>query len=222
MLKLNMTGTHEQLWRGLEEIYPGIQARVELVHGLLNEHYPKRETRDYEAALLYILAAQYNYPGAVIAEVGTCWGWTAAIMQHAAPDALVMTCTPNPNHVKIARRNLFRHFPRVQVFEEKSVEFLTRFAPASIDMVFIDGDHQRVSDDLPFYNALKVNGLKFHHDYCPSVEQGCTGPRPCRWVYDTLNDFADRLGHPADVLLVDHNREGIVGWYKREGEVWDG
>lgn len=88
-------------------------------------------------------------------------------------------------------------------------------------MVFIDGDHQRVTDDLPFYNKLKVGGLKFHHDYCPSAEEGCTGPRPCRWVYAALNDFADKM-HPFDVLLVDHNQEGIAGFYRRQGEVWNG
>lgn len=220
MRNVNLYGTHEELWDGLEAMRPGVRALVDRVHGMLNEHYPKRETRDYEAALLYIMAEQYNRPGAVIAEVGSCWGWTAAIMQHAAPLAHVMTCTPNPVHVQIARRNLFRHFPLVEVLEVRSVDWLPQIADGSIDMVFIDGDHQRVTEDLPFYNKLKVGGLKIHHDYCPDRPL-CTGPRPCRWVYQALNDFAAELDHEPDVLLVDYNQEGVAGWYKREGEVWN-
>lgn len=219
MLNVNVRGTHDELWEGLEALYPDVRARVQVVFGLLNEHYPKRETRDYEAALLYIMAAQYNHPCAHIAEVGTCWGWTAAIMQHAAPLARVMTCTPNPNHVIIARRNLAPHFPRVEVYELRSVDWLPLIDEDSLDMVFVDGDHQKVTDDLPFYNKLKVGGLKIHHDYCPDRPL-CTGPRPCRWVYQALNDFAERLDHAPDVLLVDHNEEGVAGWYRQEGERW--
>jgi len=219
-LNIQLQGTHEDLWAGLGALYPGVRARVNLAFGLLAEHYPKRETRDYEAALLYLLAAQYDKPGAVIAEIGTCWGWTAAIMQHAAPQARIMTCTPNPNHVIIARRNLAVHFPRVEVLDLKSVDWLPQIADNSLDMVFIDGDHQRVTDDLPFYNKLKVGGLKIHHDYCPDRPL-CTGPRPCRWVYGAVNDFAAKM-HAPDVLLVDYNREGMAGFYRREGELWHG
>jgi len=219
-LKLNITGAHEELWAQLDEIYPDIQARVYEVRSLLKESYVKRETRDYEAALLYILATQYNYLGAVIAEVGTCYGFTAAIMQHAAPDARVMTCTPNPNHVKIARNNLIPNFQSITVLETMSVDWLEHIEDNTIDMVFIDGDHKNVRDDLPFYNKLKVGGLKFHHDYCPDRPE-CTGPRPCRWVYDALNEFADKM-HPFDVLMTDHNREAVGGFYRREGEHWEG
>lgn len=219
MLHIDLHGTHEALWDGLEALYPGVRETVEHVHGMLIEHYPKRETRDYEAALLYICAAQYNLPGAVIAEIGTCWGWTAAIMQHAAPLATVITCTPNPNHVIIARRNLRHSFPRVEVLETRSVDWLPRLADESLDMVFVDGDHQRVSEDLPFYNTLKTGGLMIHHDYCPDRPL-CTGPRPCRWVYEALNQFAAWLNHAPDVLLVDHNVEGMAGWYRQAGEIW--
>jgi predicted O-methyltransferase YrrM len=219
-LTLNITGTHAELWLHLEAIQPDIRARVNAVRALLSESYPKRETRDYEAALLYILAMQYDTPGAVIAEVGTCYGWTAAIMQHAAPRARVMTCTPNPNHVIIARRNLAVNFPHIDVLETRSVDWLEHLSDNSLDMVYIDGDHQRIADDLPFYNKLKIGGLKFHHDYCPAAPE-CTGPRPCRWVYETLNKFADKM-HSFDVLMVDHNREGVGGWYRGEGEVWHG
>ena len=219
-LKLNITGTHQELWGQLEAIYPSVTARVYEVRSLLKDAYNKRETRDYEAALLYILATQYNYTGAVIAEVGTCYGWTAAIMQHAAPKAYVMTCTPNPNHVKIARNNLIPNFPGITVLETKSADWLEHIDDGSLDMVFVDGDHKHVRDDLPFYNKLKVGGLKFHHDYCPDRPE-CTGPRPCRYVYEALNDFADKM-HPFDVLMTDQNREAVAGWYRQEGEVWNG
>ena len=220
MIGLNITGTHAELWAQLETIMPDIRSYVATVSSLLPERYNKRETRDYEAALLYIMASQYNHTGALIAEVGTCYGWTAAIMQHAAPKAHVMTCTPNPNHVIIARRNLAAHFPAIEVVETKSVDWLDHISDNTLDMVFIDGDHEAVRDDLPFYNKLKVDGLKFHHDYCPDRPE-CTGPRPCRWVYEALNEFADKM-HPFDVLMTDHNREAVGGWYRQEGEVWRG
>lgn len=219
-LSLNITGTHEELWQQLDAVHPGIKTKVATVYRELGEHYPKRETRDYEAALLYILATQYNYLGALIAEVGTCYGFTAAIMQHAAPRARVMTCTPNPNHVKIARRNLAPNFGAIEVVETTSVNWLQHIGDSSLDMVFIDGDHKAVRDDLPFYNKLKIGGLKFHHDYCPGRPDH-TGPRPCRWVYEALNEFADKM-HPFDVLMTDDNKEAVGGWYRQEREVWYG
>jgi predicted O-methyltransferase YrrM len=108
----------------------------------------------------------------------------------------------------------------VVVFENRSVELLESFRDGDIDMVFVDGDHKRVSDDLPWYNKLVVGGLMIHHDYCPAAPL-CTGPRPCRWVYDAVNDFSRKM-HAPDVLMVDHNREGMVGHYRREEEVWRG
>lgn len=219
MLLFNETGIHDDLWAALEEHEPFIRTIIADVYTRLDEHYPKRETRDYEAALLYIMARQYNAPGARIVEIGTCWGWTAAVMQTAAPLAHIITCTPSPNHIVIARRNLEPNFPRVEVFGGRSVDLLPQLAPDSVDMVFVDGDHQHVADDLPFYNVLKPGGLMIHHDYCPDKPL-CTGPRPCRWVYDTVNSFSARLAHEPDVLMVDHNKEGIAGHYRREGEVW--
>ena len=214
---LQLHGTHEELWQQLEARAIHIRATILQVHGSLIEHYPKREIRDYEAAFLWLLARQYDYDGALIVEIGTCWGWTAAVMQSAAPRARVLTCTPNHNHVIIARRNLATHYPRVDVFEGRSLDLLPTLADGSADMVFVDGDHQRVANDLPFYNKLKVGGLMVHHDYCP---EWCTGPRPCRWVYETVNDFSARLAHEQDVLLVDHSLEGMAGHYRREGETW--
>lgn len=213
MITLDLHGPVADLWAGLEHYVPEVRARLAHIHDGM-EHYPKREIRDYEAALLYVMAQQYNQPGANFVEIGTCWGWSAAVMAAAAPQASITTCTPNPNHVKIARRNLAR-YPQVQVVEARSVELLPEFADNCLALVFVDGDHKAVRDDLPWYNKLMEGGLKIHHDYCPPD----TPVRPCRWVWDALNDFGARM-HAPDVLLVDADREGMAGWYRRAGEVW--
>ena len=180
------------------------------------EHYPKREIRQYEAAILFTLAAQYNHAGALIFEIGTCWGWSAAVMSEAAPLARIVTCTPNPNHFKIASRNLVA-YPNIEVKGERSVDLLADPALDNLSLVFVDGDHQHVRDDLPWFNRLAAGGLMFHHDYSPPW----SSPRPCRWVWDTLNEFTAKV-HLPDVLIVDENEEGMAGWYRQSGEVWNG
>jgi predicted O-methyltransferase YrrM len=210
-LKLNITGTQEELWGQLDEICPDIRARIVEVRSLLKAPVNKRDTRDYEAALLYILSAQYDYFGAKIAEVGTGLGFTAAIMQHAAPRAHVMTCTPDNSHVSIARGNLKPNFQGITVLEMKSVEWLEKIEDGFLDMVYIDGDHKHVRLDLPFYNKLKVGGLKFHHDYWLHNH----------FVYVALLDFAEKM-HPFDVLMTNEKQEAVGGWYRQEGEVWIG
>ena len=218
-LKLNITGTQEELWGQLDEICPDIRARIKEVRSLLKVPANKRDTRDYEAALLYILAAQYDYFGAKIAELGAGMGFTSAVMQHAAPRAHVMTCTPDKNQIPMTRGNLKPNFQGITVFEMKSVEWLEKMEDGFLDMVYIDGDHTRVRLDLPFYNKLKVGGLKFHHDYCPGVPD--TPARVCYPVYLALNDFAEKM-HPFDVLMTNEKQEAVAGWYRQEGEVWNG
>lgn len=224
-LTIDWHGTHEQLWNLLEAECPDIKGIIAGLYLTLGEHYPKRETRDYEAALLYVLAQRLNRPGARIFEIGTCWGWTAAVMQSAAPQAKVYTCTPNPVHVQIARRNLFKRYPGIEVLDGRSVDFLNDFPdiqaddPDGFDMIFVDGDHQRVSEDFSWYNKVRIGGLMIFHDYCPAAPE-CTGPRPCRWVYDSVNQFAEQL-HAPDVLMVDDHKEGVAGFYRQAGEDWE-
>lgn len=60
----------------------------------------------------------------------------------------------------------------VEVLRERSVIAATRFAPASVDRVFLDGSHDApsVAEDLAAWMpALKADGLLGGHDY--SVEK---------------------------------------------------
>ena len=138
-------------------------------------------------------------------------------MAEAAPLARIRTCTPNSVHVKIARENL-KTYHNVDVIETFSVELLGHCHAEIIDMVFVDGDHDHVVDDLPWFNLLRVGGLMLHHDYTPPT----SATRPCRPVWNALNAFADVTGHEPDVLLIGPDDEGMAGWYRRAGEVYDG
>ena len=210
----HLAGTHDQLWAALEAARPGVRSEVERVHARV-AHFEKREVRDFEAGLLFALAERKNGVGTLFFEIGTCWGWSAAVMAAAAPDALITTCTPRASHVEIARRNL--EGTGVLVLEARSVNLLPDIL-GPFDLIFVDGDHERVADDLPWFDRLIEGGLMLFHDYCPET----AWPRPCRPVYDALNDFAARLGREPDVLMTDDRQVGMAGWYRRAGEVWDG
>ncbi len=214
-ITLTLRGTQTEIMAEAVRRQPTVVAVLDRLQRDL-EHYPKREIRQYEAAMLFALAAQYNQAGTTIFEIGTCWGWSAAVMAEAAPLARIVTCTPNPNHFKIASRNLV-NYPNIAVRGERSVDLLAEAALDNLSLVFVDGDHQHVRDDLPWFNRLAVGGLMVHHDYCPPW----SSPRPCRWIWETLNEFTAKM-RPPDVLIVDENEEGMAGWYRRAGEVWNG
>ena len=170
---------------------PGVGAKVDYLRSHL-EHYNKREIWHYQAALLYAMAEQYNNANAEIMEFGTCWGWSAAVMAGAAPSAHIVTMTPNPNHYKIASGQLAQ-LKNVKVLDCKSSDLLERYTGPRLDMIFVDGDHENVHLDLPWWNWLKPGGLMLHHDYTPKgaprqtpvvashpppfVERGQNGPR---------------------------------------------
>lgn len=215
MFDVDFCGTNEELIVNLEEAYPGVMGIVQGVYDTI-PHYTKREIRLLEGALLYILATQYNHPDAHIFEIGTCWGWSAAVMSTAAPLAQIVTCTPNHNHAKIATYNLAKAgYSNIEVVDAQSQTLLADYKGPLLDMVFVDGDHKRVEEDLPWYNWLKVDGLIFHHDYShPDAPV-----RPCRWVWKALNHFCAEI-HPPDVLLMNDEQEGMMGHYRREGEMW--
>ena len=78
------------------------------------------------------------------------------------------------------------------------------------DFVFVDGDHKRIREDLPWWNRLNVDGLFFHHDFSPN---GST--RACPPVYRNLLAFRDWLGREFDVLIVDDEKVGMAGFYRR-------
>ena len=178
------------------------------------EHVPwiKREINEYQAALVYCLAKRFNYKGANILEIGTAWCRSVSLMSIAAPLANIVTLNPKEHEVKKAYGHL-RTFPNIEIKQKISWDYLESYDGPELDMVFIDGDHKRVKRDFPWWNWLKVGGLKLHHDYSPADSS-----RPCPPVYDACNEFIAFLGRESDILVVDDAQVGMIGFVKKEGD----
>ncbi len=167
-----------------------------------------RTIAHYQAAPLYMLTKELEPE--FIFEIGTFYGFSAGIMANAAPQARIVTCNPKSWEVEIARKCL-EQYPRVELLEAKSWDLLGQYD--GMDMVFVDGDHALIEDDLPWWNHIREGGLFFHHDWTP----GDAPDRPCPVVYDALNEFAKRLGKDGpDVQIVDDKGMGMAGFYRQE------
>ena len=178
----------------------------------------KRQITDYQAAPLYALAKQYNREGARILEIGTAWGYSCAVMAQAAPKAQIVTLNPKPSEVEVARQNLSL-FRNVEVRQQLSTEYWTTYQGPNLDMVFVDGDHSYngVMADCVWFNHLNAGGLILFHDYSPAGSKRATPE-----VFRAVNDFTERLGRSPDVSIIDNGSVGMVGYYRRENEVWNG
>ena len=212
MIGLNLTGSVEELVDRLDALYPGTRKQVKHVWQNVF-HHPDHEISFHEAMLLHILTRQYNKPGAQILEIGTCYGYSASIMADAAPKANIVTMTPNWHHVKFALEN-FKERPNIQVVQSRSVDYLYNYSGPMVDILMVDGDHNEIRADLPWWNWVKVGGLMFHHDYSNIPERP-----PCRKVYGVMNEFSKAI-HKPDILMVTDKKQGVAGWYRNKGEVW--
>ena len=200
---MQLRGESGSLWQtlGTEEIAAAVQASAGILGAM----------RDYQLAALYRLAEQYD--GGRILEIGTLQGRSARILAAAAPSAQIVTLTPDMYGAKIARKNV--RDLNVEVVVTRSVDYLAQDC-ALWDMVFVDGDHYRVAEDVPWFNKLAVGGLIVFHDYTPpSAEHSRKGYPP---VVAAVDGLAQRLGRRPDVLLVDSLEVGMAGFYRRKGE----
>jgi predicted O-methyltransferase YrrM len=207
-----LRGSVESLLEQLPELFSGATAAVEtsktIKPGLLR----------YQAMFLFGLAQQFNRAGANILELGTAVGYSASMMAQGAPLARIVTLNPRQGEIELAKKNL-RPWPNVTVVVMYSWDYLERTPAAQtpnetrLDMVFVDGDHNQIARDLPWFNRLSVGGLFLCHDYTPL---GSKKPSPI--VYAELNRMAERLGRPFDVSLIDDGRVGMAGFYRHEGE----
>jgi predicted O-methyltransferase YrrM len=175
--------------------------------------------RAYQYAALHALAAAFD--GGQILELGCYHGRSALIMSLAAPNAHIVTLSPDREHVAMARQNLAGR--NAEVLHTTSVELLRRDR-RRWDMVFVDGDHKHVNYDLPWFNRLRTGGppctigggLMLFHDYTPADAL----QRSHVEVYEAVNRLAAHLGRELDVVLVDEYRVGMAGLFRREGETW--
>lgn len=200
-----LQATQDEIMAAVRRQHPEITS----VLGRVTAKVPfiKRQVAEYQGALLYALAAQYNREGAMILEIGTAWGYSAACMATAASKAELITLNPKQTEYPAAIKHL-AYWPNVTVANRKSWDYVDQ-NDHMFDMVFVDGDHGQVRRDLIWWRFLKGGGLLLFHDYSPDGSG-----RPCQPVYDEVNRFAKQLGRPLDVLIVDERGVGLAGFYK--------
>ena len=175
----------------------------------------KGEISDFQAVALYVLTHRYNKSGCRILEIGTAYGFSAAIMAQAAPEAKIITLNPQQWEVDKAEFDLWAAgLDNIEFISMRSTDYLAAYTGDNFDMVFVDGDHKRVKEDFPFFNKLNSHGLMLFHDYSPEGSW-----RACPPVYEALNEKRDSF-RDFDVLIEDLAGVSMAGWYKEEGEVW--
>lgn len=179
----------------------------------------KRKLLDYQMIALYGLARQFDRPGARILEIGTGHGGSGYMLAKAAPQAKIASLTIDPNGTAVAaglwKQGNCHNIEAVFALSWNFLEVQENPLAPLWDMVFVDGDHNRIARDLPWFNRLLPGGLLLCHDYSPQ-----DSPRPSAIVYAVLDGMAEQLGRPFDVRLVDDTKTGMVGFYRREGETW--
>lgn len=169
----------------------------------------RQDVEDFQAAALAMLAAPYDVGGAHVLEIGTYYGYTAAVLGLAAPMAHVVTLNTLQHEVIAAQKNL-RQLPNVKPLCVASWDYLKEYNGPALDMIFVDGDHKRIALDLPWFDWLRPGGLMVFHDYTP-----LGAPRHCPPVFEALNAAVERIDRGFDVLIVDNQQIGMAGWYKR-------
>jgi len=173
----------------------------------------KREVYPYQACMLYKLARQYNTPNCRALEIGTAFGYSCWFIANAMSKAIrISTLNPKAKEYHHAVRAMLP-FENVHVIWMNSWDYLKYYSKPIFDFIFVDGDHEQVARDLPWFNRLNPGGLILFHDYAP---EGSARPVPT--VYKVLNEAKQKLGRDFDVSIIDENKVGMVGWYKQEGE----
>jgi len=206
MINLKLSGTQAEIQDKINALCPFasiVVSRVAMDIPYTND----QEVLRYQAAVLYLLATQYNRPGADILEIGAFHGFTAAVIAHAAPLARLNTLDCNEEHADISRENLAK-YKNVEVIHMRSGDY----PPWKIDMLFIDGDHLNASvvrKDFERWQSLKPGGLMIVHDV------SITSKIKFDVVVDSVLHFmaTHKISRP-DVEVVDGGSRGMIGFYK--------
>lgn len=190
---------------------------VEAVLGWTARYIPqtKRQIAPYQGAFLAHCAHQLDSPGAQFLEIGSATGYSACLMATAAPRAIITTLNPKNGEYEKAVTNL-KIRSNVKVVKQTSQQFFSGLQAEVYDLIFVDGDHsyQMVLHDSGFFNRLCPGGTILFHDYSPD---GST--RPSAGCYQALNELQQRH-READIKIVGTGQVGMLGWIRKEGEVW--
>lgn len=207
---VTITGTKEALQTWVKRRYPEIVTVMAQVDQ--DVPYLKRQISPYQGALLYWLFRPSW--GQHILEIGTAWGYSAAILAWAAgPWGQVTTLNPKGHEVERAREHL-ADYETVSIIQTRSDEYWAQSDGAEYGGLFVDGDHEHVSRDFPYLNRVKVGHPIVFHDYSPEGSW-----RPCGSVYDQINDdLAARLGRLPDLVIEEPDHTGLAIYYRREGD----
>ncbi len=205
---MKLHGTQADLFRTLSAEFPTAPA----ITGVRVQMLP------YQMIALYGLAQALDKKGASVLEIGTGQGGSAYLLARAMPEARIVSLTTNPAEAELARRFLAAsHIENVEVRVQPAMELLQEQNRTRWTMVWVDGDHNQIARDLPWFNRLEVGGLFLCHDWSPAESA-----HPSPVVYQALVAFGQALGRPADVEIVDETLTGMAGWYRRKGEMWRG
>lgn len=213
MKTLHLTGPARSIEATLNEMAPGIPATPAV----------KIQMERYQLMALYVLARQYNHPGARFLEIGTGHGGSAFMLSKGAPLVRnIQSWTVSKAEADIAT-GLWRREGCMgvtcmlgaswDVLATRERDGGPKGSHGALDLVFIDGDHNQIARDLPWFNQLRTGGLLICHDYSPSTARSASPV-----VFAELNLAARRLGRPFDVTIVDDEQIGMAGFYRRKGE----
>jgi predicted O-methyltransferase YrrM len=196
-----------------DEIIAQVADRHWWVHDALDkarEQVPfiKREILRHEAAVLFALARDYDHDGAQFLEIGTAWGYSAAVMAEAASLATITTLNPKPSEFERAVKHL-KPYENVTPKLVHSWDYLEGYAGEALDLIFVDGNHDQVERDLPWWDHLKPGGLMLFHDYSPDGSG-----RPCQQVMDKVDAWAASNELEPGVRVEDNRGIGMIGFYR--------
>jgi predicted O-methyltransferase YrrM len=192
--------------------HPEVDTILDLVRSRIPKS--KREIDLYQAAALYHLVKRYDRPRATILEIGTAYGYSAAVMAFAAPQAQIITINPKESEYVQALYNL-AVFPGVTVLNKTSREILKTCIEPVYDVVFVDGDHreQGVGLDCHFWKYVNYGGTILFHDYSPEGSRRATPE-----VYKVVTLFRARVGRDFDIMISDNTGASMVGFVKKEDD----
>jgi len=218
---MKLTGPPDQIIDEVAKTHPEIHTVLAAANGSVRHR--RRSIEDFQAAALYVWTRPYNKPGAHILEIGSAYGYSLSIMALACP--LAETITGMVPAEKTWERDaanghlLDLELKNACVLGMKSWDYLADTPDTDrYDVVFVDGDHNRVKRDLPWFNRLNTGGAMIFHDYTP----GGAPERPCEPVYQAVHEMAKVLGRMPDLLCIKDNGLGMAGFYRYHEETWDG